>query len=65
METRGSTLQSLTERIGQQVNLLQLDECVLFDSNTLRARFEAIQQFATQGLVYLEEYEDRPDQVLP
>ena len=52
---------SLTEQIGQQVCLLRLDELELTDVNTVRARFEAIRQFASQGLVYLEQGPDETD----
>lgn len=51
-------LQSLTKSIGQQVRLLRLDEQELPDLNTARARFEAIQQFASQGLIYLQDQQN-------
>lgn len=58
-------LQSLTERIGQQVCLLRLDERTLPTSETARARFEAIQQFAAQGLAYLEDTKVETDKSTP
>ena len=53
-------LANITEEIGHQVELLQ-HEGGLVDMETVRARLEAIRQFASQGLHFIEQkIEERP-----
>jgi ABC-type hemin transport system ATPase subunit len=53
-------LVNITEQIEQQVLLLQ-DDSALLDLETVRARLEAIRQFAAQGLHFIEERDrERP-----
>jgi hypothetical protein len=52
-------LADITEQISTQVLLLKKDR-ELTDLGTVRARLEAIQHFASQGLHAIEEREQRP-----
>jgi hypothetical protein len=54
MSLQRPVLVNIAEQIGQQVHLLQ-DETALTDLQTVRARLEAIRQFASQGLHFIEE----------
>jgi hypothetical protein len=48
-------LANIAEQIGQQVLLLRQDETALSDLQTVRARLEAIMNFASMGLSIIEE----------
>lgn len=60
MSSQGPVLVDITKQIGHQLLLLQ-DESGLTDLQTVRARLEAIRQFASQGLHFIEERDaERP-----
>jgi len=48
-------LANIAEQIGQQVLLLRQDDSALSDLQTVRARLEAIMNFASMGLSIIEE----------
>lgn len=54
MQSRRPPLADITEQIRAQVLMLQ-GENALTDVATVRARLEAIRQFASQGLHFIEE----------
>jgi hypothetical protein len=50
----------IAEQIGQQVLLLRQDDTALSDLQTVRARLEAILNFASMGLSIIEERSSGP-----
>jgi hypothetical protein len=54
MRSERPSLADIADQIGQQVDLLQ-GSGALADLETVRARLEAIRQFAAQGLHFIEE----------
>lgn len=60
MKSKWPGMAEITEQISQQTELLRVEGPTI-DLTTLRARLEAIRQFASQGLHMIEENDsDRP-----
>ena len=53
-------LANIAEQIGQQVLLLRQDDSALSDLQTVRARLEAIMNFASMGLSIIEDGQPEP-----
>ena len=65
MSSHSTALVAITEQIDQQVGLLRQDQGALSDLQTMRARLEAILQFASQGIHLIEERQHGPARQRP